>query len=68
MSPPPRRRGVGGVGGKSDREDIVTEAAWDVRERTSFPSLCEVCDLSKVFGTLSERTVFENEHEHGWVD
>ena len=41
---------------------------WDVRERTTFPTLCEVCGIQKVFGTLSERTVFETEHEHGGMD
>ena len=33
-----------------------------------FPSYCAVCDLSKVFGTLAERTAFENEHQHPGVD
>lgn len=41
---------------------------WDVRERTEFPSLCEVCGIAKVFGTLTERTSFETEHQHGGTD
>ena len=47
---------------------VLLGDGWDVRERTEFPSLCEVCELSKVFGTLAERTAFENEHQHKGVD
>ena len=56
----------------SDEGRVVTSVllgdGWDVRERTEFPSLCEVCEISKVFGTLAERTAFENEHQHPGVD
>ena len=47
---------------------IISPNPWDVRERSEFPTYCQVCEIGKVFGTLRERTVFENEHQHPGVD
>ena len=47
---------------------VISPNPVDTRQRTVFPSLCEVCGIAAVFTDSCERCHWELQHQHPGVD